>query len=81
MEFFVNADLDLDDGRRLSFAAIEFSTFYKPSADPERTDVDVRVELVDREFDLRKARDTDPLRGDKTLDTIGRQLTTIRRAR
>ena len=71
--------LRLDDGRVLSFDAIEFSTYYRTEGDPERTDADVRVEWVDREFDRRRLRAESPLQGAKTLDPIGRRLSTIHR--
>lgn len=79
MEYLVGHDLRLDDGRALIFDAIEFSTYYRAEGDPERTDADARVEWVDREFDRRRLRVGTPLQGSKTLDPMGRRLTTIRR--
>lgn len=78
-EFFTRNDLTLTDGRTLTFEAIEFSTFSKPVGNSERQEFDVRMELVDQEFELRKVRATDPIEGTKTRDGDGRDLTIIER--
>lgn len=79
MKFFVDTDLELDDRRKLSFDAIEFSTFFKPDGDQERETEDIRVQLVDEEFERRRIRTDDPIDGTKTIDPEGRRINAIRK--